>query len=574
MRTFEPDAPMVMRARERIGFSGPLSGVALAPKKGTRETHPLQGADISRVVNILAQRFRGRSREYQDLLDDMMDRDLRVRGVTSGRILAITGRPYSIKPPLGFDTDADAVHIAEVCSKIVAGIRSGEASKLHGSGWATCLANIASGAPRGESVSEIEWGTSRDGYLVPKALHWRHPNRFGYDDELRLCLDDNSLARTPLEDFGEDKFVVHSPTAGWPAYPTRRGFLLACVLPSLVKRSDIRFWLKATERWGMPLPLIELPEGKEALKDDALDLANNLASNFVGVLWGGVKLSQVPGTGSLNPAVYKDLADFCNTEIAVHVLGNNLNAEIQGGSFAAAKTAAVMRYDILAADIAELDDTITQQLLAPIVRYNWPGAPVPVYVSELRSQEALTIESVNAGLATPDEYRSSLGWEPMEDGKGTAFRAPLVQVPASVGPVEQKPGVQQGAEAGAEKAQDTALNGAQVTAMQGVLTAAAAGEIPRESAIALLTTAFPIDTATAERILGTIGKGFVPAAKEGAPAPAAPPPGGAAPEDPFPGTPENGRSTSQTSELWGSALSRALSKASDASARSRSNGSS
>jgi len=53
--------------------------------------------------------------------------------------------------------------------------------------------------------------------------------------------------------------------------------------------------------------------------------------------------------------------------------------------------------------------------------------------------------------------------------------------------------------------QDTALNGAQVTAAQGLLTAAANSEIPRESVAALLAFAYPMDSATAERILGPIG---------------------------------------------------------------------
>lgn len=56
----------------------------------------------------------------------------------------------------------------------------------------------------------------------------------------------------------------------------------------------------------------------------------------------------------------------------------------------------------------------------------------------------------------------------------------------------------------------TALNGAQVTAMLAVLQAAAAGELPRESAIAMIAAAFPLDVEQAVQILSNIGKGFVP----------------------------------------------------------------
>lgn len=34
--------------------------------------------------------------------------------------------------------------------------------------------------------------------------------------------------------------------------------------------------------------------------------------------------------------------------------------------------------------------------------------------------------------------------------------------------------------------------------------------LPRDSAIAMLTTAFPVDTAQAEQIMGSVGQGFEP----------------------------------------------------------------
>ena len=548
-------APAIISARDA---GGPPVGVVLPLKsRGAQQGHPLIGADVTVVVNIMADAFRGYRRRWEDLLDDVIERDLRCSGITAGRILAITGRPYSIKPPLGFDTDKDAQEIAEICSRIVANIRAGVTTQGEGGGWSTVLANIASGAPRGISVNEMEWGLSAKGLHVPKALHWRHGRRFGFDDLLRIVLDDNGSERKPLDTFAPDKFVIHSPTGGIAKHATRRGFLLGCVLPSLVKRTDVRYWLKATERWGQPLPLVEAPAGATPeVRDAALELANKLATNFVGALWGGVKLAQVPGSGTLNPAIYRELADFANLEMAIHVLGNNLNVEIQGGSFAAATAAGVMRYDILASDLAELDDAITTQILEPIVRYNWPGAPVPVYVSELRSQQPLTTADVQEGIVSPDEYRSSKGYEPKPDGAGSDYRVPVVQVGADLG--TPTPDVLDGADP-ATPAAETALNGAQVTAMQGIIESAAAGKIPRETAIALLTTAFPIDEAKANAILSNIQQGFVPTPDAGKP-PATQPPGGADAEAPLAGSPKTQRApwTSQTSEDYQSAIKRAL----------------
>lgn len=60
-------------------------------------------------------------------------------------------------------------------------------------------------------------------------------------------------------------------------------------------------------------------------------------------------------------------------------------------------------------------------------------------------------------------------------------------------------------------AQDSALNGAQVDSLLTVIGQVGAGQLPRESAVEIIITAFNVDRATAERLLGTVGKGFVPA---------------------------------------------------------------
>jgi len=70
------------------------------------------------------------------------------------------------------------------------------------------------------------------------------------------------------------------------------------------------------------------------------------------------------------------------------------------------------------------------------------------------------------------------------------------------------------ASTGAGKAQDTALNGAQVTAAQGIVVAVAAGELPRGTGVAMLTNFFNMSPAKAEAIMGDVGKGFTVSTNE------------------------------------------------------------
>jgi hypothetical protein len=60
-------------------------------------------------------------------------------------------------------------------------------------------------------------------------------------------------------------------------------------------------------------------------------------------------------------------------------------------------------------------------------------------------------------------------------------------------------------------APELSLNGAQVTAMLDVVARVVAGQLPREAAVAILETAFNIPHDKAEKVLGTVGRGFVPA---------------------------------------------------------------
>lgn len=55
---------------------------------------------------------------------------------------------------------------------------------------------------------------------------------------------------------------------------------------------------------------------------------------------------------------------------------------------------------------------------------------------------------------------------------------------------------------------DVSLNGAQIASLLKLVQSVAAKTLPRESALAVITTAFPIGKEAAEKILGTSGKGF------------------------------------------------------------------
>lgn len=64
---------------------------------------------------------------------------------------------------------------------------------------------------------------------------------------------------------------------------------------------------------------------------------------------------------------------------------------------------------------------------------------------------------------------------------------------------------------GGAKAQDTALNGAQVQAAQSIVQAVAMGQLPKDTGVAMLSQFFSIQQAQAEALFGSVGEGFTPA---------------------------------------------------------------
>lgn len=67
---------------------------------------------------------------------------------------------------------------------------------------------------------------------------------------------------------------------------------------------------------------------------------------------------------------------------------------------------------------------------------------------------------------------------------------------------------------------DTALNGAQVSAAVDIVAQVATGALPRDAGVAMLIEFFQLDPARAERVMGSVGRGFTPAEPSTAPIPA------------------------------------------------------
>lgn len=116
---------------------------------------------------------------------------------------------------------------------------------------------------------------------------------------------------------------------------------------------------------------------------------------------------------------------------------------------------------------------------------------------------------IRASGFSPEDYRFDLDAELAAgavDGGHADEPTPAPAAPVTV--PEHFPAAALDADAAVP---ELSLNGAQVTAMLDTVARVAAGQLPRDTAVAILETAFNIPHDKVEKVLGTVGRGFVPA---------------------------------------------------------------
>ena len=164
--------------------------------------------------------------------------------------------------------------------------------------------------------------------------------------------------------------------------------------------------------------------------------------------------------------------------------------------------ASALQQVIIGASAAVTQGLLSQESAVAIIAFVATRLGVPINAAE-------ELERVREMGHSAEDYRLDLDMElavGAADG-GQADDLESAQITPVVAP-EQTPAAALDADAAVP---ELSLNGAQVTAMLDTVARVASGQLPRETAVAILETAFNIPHDKAEKVLGTVGKGFIPA---------------------------------------------------------------
>jgi len=270
------------------------------------------------------------------------------------------------------------------------------------------------------------------------------------------------------------------------------------------------------EKYGAPFLDAEIPKGADKrVRDEWQTLMDNMiAEHSIVHEVGSTVTVTTAGAAANSDEGFERYETWALNSITRAFLGtSDMTSAGDVGSNAAVNTRVGATADPrMVSDALMLASTESKTLCRRIIyenahKFDAPIGTVPIpYVMPKTADDEVKVDA--GDKANENREAARAGERPYEvqgPANDNAAVVPTSDVPAtaaSATPAEPSAPV--------GDVQKQALNGAQVTSLVDVIAKVAAGELPRESALELITIAFPVTRVQADAVLGTVGNGFVP----------------------------------------------------------------
>ncbi len=353
-----------------------------------------------RIKQMLLAAETGDLAAQSELFERMEEKDGELDALLRTRNAGVARLPFDIRPA---DASEAAARAAAFCRRVIDGIPDMRQAVL----------DLLDAVPKGLSVLEVRWNTDRTAWR-PARLLYRPQRWFRLADEdddgaLRLRTDDGQGA--PVNALN---FVVHRVKAR-SGFCARTGLLRSCVRAFIVRHVAWKDWMAFAELYGTPPRIGWLREEVPWDSDEARELwhaVRALGMDAAAVMREGNRIEVLDTRTAGEGSVFEHILDRAGRELTLAVLGQTLTSGGEGGgSYALGQVHNQVRWDLIEADAAALARTLSEQLLAPIVRLNL-GAdhPAPLWRFDAeRPQDltelAATVKTLSeAGLAIPADW--------------------------------------------------------------------------------------------------------------------------------------------------------------------------
>ncbi len=326
------------------------------------------------------------------LYRDLEEKDDQIAQCLETRKNGVLARERQIVPA---SKEAADGQVAEFIEDVLAGIPN----------FANILNELLDAPAHGVAVAEIIWQTDGSRIYVenikPRPPEWFlfNPATQAQNGALRLKKNiwnqDGEIIDEALH-----KFIVYTFR---PRHGNRRGrpLLRRLFWMSWIKRQMLKFWLKYGEK-GSGTVAVRYPKGAdEEERALALAAAEAIASKVAVAFPEGFEVAEalLKSARSVPPAIYRELVkDVCDAAIAKIVLGQTLTSQgSEGGrgSLALGDVHQDVRLEIVAADAHDLETVINDQVIRPLVDFNFgPEVAAPKWSIQVDEPEELNSRSL------------------------------------------------------------------------------------------------------------------------------------------------------------------------------------
>ncbi len=319
-------------------------------------TYPSDGLTPVKLAKILKEADAGDVFRQMELFEEIEGKDPHLFSQMQTRKNAVTGIDFEVLP---YSTEDEvSKKITEFISDIIFDLDTED-----------IFTDLLDAIGKGFAVSEIIW-KYKNGMVVIDDIKSREQKKFFWDnnDKFKVMTIENPQG----EELPINKFIIHRYKAR-SGHPSKAGIMRVIAWMYLFKNYTVKDWVAFAEVYGMPLRLGKYNAGASEDDKNALQTALMLlGSDAAGIVPEGTAIEFIEANKGTTLNIYESLSNFCNKEMSKAILGQTLTTDIgDSGSRAAAQVHDGVRKDLVEADCKALARTIRNDLIKPLVLFNF-----------------------------------------------------------------------------------------------------------------------------------------------------------------------------------------------------------
>lgn len=175
----------------------------------------------------------------------------------------------------------------------------------------------------------------------------------------------------------------------------------------ILKVWTLTFLANSVERHGKPFLWTTLGT-KDFLDADFKSKVQHVLKQFgaerYGIFPDGLEIHKLDTSSSVGHMMHISTIEFCNTEMAISLLGQNLSTEVKGGSYSATQTHMGVEERLTEQDVEWIEEQVNDEWKVPLMKLNYPNLEKAQYPKlSLTPQKDVDMEKLGRGYKQATE---------------------------------------------------------------------------------------------------------------------------------------------------------------------------